>query len=273
VTSPTDEETVTAIADPSLSIVKSASPTTYSAVGQVISYSYLVTNTGNVTLYQTFTIDDNVATDESCPATPDSLDPGSSITCTASHTITLADLNAGSVKNIASAIGRTAPAGEGGGSPVTSDPDDETVNAIADTSLSIVKTATPTTYSALGQVISYSYLVTNTGNVTLYQTFTIDDNVATDESCPATPTSLDPGSSITCSASHTITLADLNAGSVTNTASATGKDAAEGGNDVTSPTDEETVTAIADPSLSIVKTASPTTYSAVGRRRTQRWAR
>jgi hypothetical protein len=116
----------------------------------------------------------------------------------------------------------------------------------------------------VGQVISYSYLVTNTGNVTLYQTFSIDDDVATDESCPAEPAFLDPGSSIICSASHTITLADLNAGSLTNTASATGKDAAEGGNDVTSPTDEETVDAVQEPVLTLVKTATPTTYSVVG---------
>ena len=81
-----------------------------------------------------------------------------------------------------------------------------------------MKTATPTTYNAVGNVINYSYLVTNNGNVTLSGPFTVSDDKATDEACPATPTSLAPGASVTCTASYTITQADLDAGTVTNVA-------------------------------------------------------
>src|SRR5262249_42462397 len=42
--------TSTAASGPSLSIVKTANPTTYSVVGAVITYSYKVTNNGNVTI-------------------------------------------------------------------------------------------------------------------------------------------------------------------------------------------------------------------------------
>jgi hypothetical protein len=84
-------------------------------------------------------------------------------------------------------------------------------------------------------VISYSYLVTNSGNVTLSGPFTVSDNRTTNESCPATAT-LAPGASIPCTSSYTITQADINSGSVTNIASATN-------GAVTSPTDTETVTA------------------------------
>ncbi len=188
--------------------MKTATPTTYDSVGDVISYSYLVTNTGNVTLSGPFTVSDDKATDEACPATA-SLAPGASITCTASYTITQADLDAGSVTNIASASNGT----------VTSPTDTETVTATQNPALTIVKTATPTTYDSVGDVISYSYLVTNTGNVTLSGPFTVSDDKATDETCPATA-SLAPGASITCTASYTITQADLDAGSVTNIASA-----------------------------------------------------
>ena len=243
----------------SLSILKTASPTTYDTDGETISYSYLVTNDGNVSLTGPVTIADTVATDELCPAVSTvgnfdaELDPGESITCAASHTITLADLNAGSVTNVADATadGTTSPT------------DTETVTAVPDPSLSIVKTASPTTYDTDGETISYSYLVTNDGNVSLTGPVTIADTIATDELCPAVSTvgnfdaELDPGESITCAASHTITLADLNVGSVTNVADAT----ADG---TTSPTDTETVTAVPDPSLSIVKTASPTTYDTDG---------
>src|SRR5260370_37931701 len=41
---------VTAKPEPALSITKEASPTTYSKVGEVISYTIVATNTGNVTL-------------------------------------------------------------------------------------------------------------------------------------------------------------------------------------------------------------------------------
>ncbi len=79
-----------------------------------------------------------------------------------------------------------------------------------------------------------------------------------DESCPAT-VSLAPGASITCTASYTITQADLDAGSVTNVASASN-------GTVTSPTDTATVTADQNPALTIVKTAAPTTLRRRGRR-------
>ena len=117
-----------------------------------------------------------------------------------------------------------------------------------------MKTATPGTYSAVGDTISYSYLVTNAGNVTLAGPFTVSDDKAT-VTCPA-DTSLAVGASITCTATYTIGQADLDAGSVTNTASATN-------GTVTSNPDTETVTAVVNKSLTMVKTATPGTYSAV----------
>ena len=67
-------------------------------------------------------------------------------------------------------------------------------------------------------MISYSYEVTNTGNVTLAGPVTVTDDKAT-VTCPSGD--LAPGASVTCTASYTITQADLDTGSVTNTATAT----------------------------------------------------
>ena len=126
------------------------------------------------------------------------------------------------------------------------------ISASSHPSLSIVKTASLATYNAVGDVIDYSYLVTNDGFVTISGPITIDDDRPTDESCPAGD--LAPGGNLTCTASHTITQGDLDAGSVTNIATATGKD--PGNNDVTSPTNAETVTADQNPSIGLVKTGT-----------------
>src|SRR3989304_5368026 len=253
VDSPTDTETVTAIQSPALSIVKTATPATYDSVGDVVDYSYLVTNSGNVTLSGPFSVTDDQASDEACPVAA-SRAPGASITYPASHTITQTDLDDGSVTNVAFASGFF------GSDPVDSPTDTETVTAIQSPALSIVKTATPATYDSVGDVVDYSYLVTNSGNVTLSGPFSVTDDQASDEACPVTA-SLAPGDSITCTASHTITQTDLDDGSVTNVAFASGF---FGSDPVDSPTDTETVTAIQSPALSIVKTATPATYDSVG---------
>ncbi len=139
------------------------------------------------------------------------------ITCTASHTITQADLNAGSVVNLATGHANTAA-----GAPVDSNEDSETARAIQNPGLTLLKTATPSTYSSANVLISYSYKLTNSGNVTLYPPFAIVDNKSSDESCPQ-PATLAPGAFITCTASYLTTAGDVAAGSVTNTATGHGQ--------------------------------------------------
>ncbi|MBM3120549.1 MAG: sortase, partial [Chloroflexi bacterium] len=211
--------------------------------------SYLVTNSGNVTLSGPFTVADDRAADEACPATA-SLAPGDSITCGASYTITQADLNAGSVTNIASASGSF------GGSPVTSPTDTETVTAVQSPALTLLKSITAgSPYDSVGDIVNYAFLVTNSGNISLAGPVTVADNRATDESCPSVNTVgnldafLDPGEAITCIASYTVTQTDLNVGSVTNTASAS----ADG---TTSNSDSETAVATQTPSIGLVKEVS-----------------
>jgi hypothetical protein len=105
-------------------------------------------------------------------------------------------------------------------------------------SLTIVNTASPATYSAVGDLISYSFLVTNTGDTNI-NNLSVADDKATDESCPLT--TLTPTQSTTCAASYTIIQGDLDAGSVSNTATASGTP--EQGS-LAFPSDTTTITAV-----------------------------
>ena len=141
-------------------------------VGDTIAYSYLVTNTGNVTL-ASVAVDDPTIGAVTCPTPPaPGLAPGASETCTAdaTHTVTQADVDSGSVVDTATATGTdtqgdTSPAER----PVHRDHPDRGArpprSAIAKTGT--VTPAADQDAAQVGDTIAYSYLVTNTGNVTL----------------------------------------------------------------------------------------------------------
>ena len=67
-----------------------------------MTYSYLVTNTGNVTLTGILLTDDNDNDDMSCPST--TLAVGANMTCTATHTFTQAELDANGSPTAASGV-------------------------------------------------------------------------------------------------------------------------------------------------------------------------
>jgi hypothetical protein len=106
-------------AGPALTLTKTAAPLFFAKPGDVISYTYVMTNAGDVPLTGPFTVtDDKAAT--VCPATA-SLATGAALTCTGSYTITQADVNLGSVTNTATAAGTYA------GNPVVSNSAQATV--------------------------------------------------------------------------------------------------------------------------------------------------
>ncbi len=210
--------------------------------GDTISYSFTVTNTGNITLTDV-TLNDPQVMVVGGPIA--SLAPGASdsVTFTASYVLTQADINAGAFTNTA-----TASSAEG-----ASDSDSDTQNFALLPALSLVKSvASGAPYDVVGDVIAYQFVVTNTGNVSLAGPVTINDDLTADESCPALGTvgngdgALDPGESIVCSASYTVTQADIDVGSVANTASASA-----GG--TTSNDSSAVANAIQQPGLDTVK--------------------
>ncbi len=91
----------------------------------------------------------------------------------------------------------------------------------ATSSLTLTKSTTPTGYTAAGQTLTYDYLVTNTGTTTI-SSIAVSDNLVPSVSCPH-PT-LAPRASETCTGTYTTTQTDVDTGSVTNTATASGTD-------------------------------------------------
>ncbi len=173
-TDPTDSATATATQLPALSLDKTTTTANFDAVGDTITYSYELTNSGNVTLAGPFTVSDDRAT-VTCPADT-SLAPGDSITCSATDSASQADLDAGFVTNTATAHAAFTLYGDTDPTAVDSNDDITTVPAIQTPSLSIDKSTTTATYAAVGDTLTYSYLVTNTGNVTLSGPFTVSDD-------------------------------------------------------------------------------------------------
>ncbi|WP_230146718.1 gliding motility-associated C-terminal domain-containing protein, partial [Pedobacter sp. Bi126] len=257
-----DDPTVTIIpAAPSMSLAKSVNGTVPNTVGAALKYNLVVTNTGNVTLNNIAVSDANAVVTGSPVA---SLAPGASVTLTAVHTMTQSDIDGGSVTNQAKATGKD-PKGNGvdkdSDDPSTGTPDDPTVTIIpAAPSMSFAKSVNGTVPNTLGAALKYNLVLTNTGNVTLNNIAVSDANAVVTGSPVA---SLAPGASVTLTAVHTMTQSDLDGGSVTNQAKATGKDPKGNGVDKdsddpsTATPDDPTVTIIpAAPSMSLTKTAT-----------------
>jgi uncharacterized repeat protein (TIGR01451 family) len=201
-----------AVVAPGLAVAKSSTVTTFTTVGAIIPYSYKVTNTGPVAIFAAVTISDNKIPTVSCPALGTAgLAAGASITCMANYAVTQADLDAGSVTNSATATSGTTT------SPAVS----LTITATKSPALSVVKTSANKAFSAIGDVLTYSYKVTNTGNVTATSAVTVTDDKIPAVTCPALPSGgLAPAAFITCSGTSAVTQADLDAGAVTNVAQA-----------------------------------------------------
>ena len=91
----------------------------------------------------------------------------------------------------------------------------------------LVKTADPSTVRSAGDTVTYSFRITNTGNVALTDV-TVNEGAfngtgslsAVD--CPPAAASLLPGQVVTCTATYQVTAGDLGASALVNTATATG---------------------------------------------------
>jgi uncharacterized repeat protein (TIGR01451 family) len=243
----TDGETVSLANVPSLAISKATTTASFDAVGNILSYQYTVTNTGNRTLTTAIDVTDNKIGTFSC-ALAGNIAPGGTVTCSANYTIAQADIDAGGVTN-------TATAASGG---TTSAADSVTVPSVKKPAMTMVKNATSVAFTIPGDVSNYEYIITNTGNTTITDHITVSDNRIASVNCPVWPgTGLAPGDTYTCTASYAATQDDLDLGSVTNLATATD-------GTTTTPPASRTIPANAQPALTLTKVALTPAFAAVG---------
>ena len=183
-----------------LSISKATTTTSVTNVGDTINYPYTVTNTGPVSLTNVSVADNPIAPagalttgptctgltnpTASCTSTSSTtLAAGQTATFSATYKVTQADLNNGSVNDTSTATG-TPP----GGGTITGTSNQVTVPANQNTGLTITKTPSPTSVSTLGAPVTYTFVVTNTSNVTLNGVSVADTQSAPAGSLASGPT-------------------------------------------------------------------------------------
>jgi uncharacterized repeat protein (TIGR01451 family) len=253
VESPPSSEHVPLDRPPAIGIDKEVETPGPYAVGQTVTYRYTVRNTGGVQL-QNVTVQDDHVTGITCQSTTlaPAEQPGDTTTCTGTYVITAADGTAGEVTNVATATGRTAD-----GETILS-PETQVTVPIGTPHVTLAKRVTSTGPYQVGSEVAYAYTVTNTGTLPLDDVMVLDDH-ATNVTCQAT--TLAAGASTECTATYTITQADLDAcreaGSttecvITNVAQAGGTDP-QGREVVSDPAEADVTVPIGQPSITLTK--------------------
>jgi uncharacterized repeat protein (TIGR01451 family) len=244
---------------PALTMTQTVSPATAYTAGTPVTFRYLVTNTGNVSLagvHPTVTAFSGTGTASaiSCPAA--ALAAGRHETCTQEYHLTAADVTAGHITNTATATGTPD-----GLEAVATAPSSVMVAIPAHPAVSVKQTASPGTAAKAGTTIHYTFRVSNTGNRPLTGVRVSDALPGLSAvSCPSA--TLAVGQAETCTATYTVTPADVKAGRVVSTATATGTGPT--GPAVVSPPSAAMVTIPSGGALTLKQYAAPVTFMGAG---------
>ncbi len=257
-----DTESVSIVQDPRVTIAKSADVTSVDEAGDVISYTFAVSNAGNMTLTGVTVSDPDV---ENLTAvlvggfnTGDTdqdgkLDLTETWQYTANYTVTQADIDNGGVVDPSLSHDNTATVSTAQGA---SDDDSASVAIEQNPHLTLVKTASvPGGTADANETIAYSIAVTNDGNMTLTNPVVTDAFVSNLEALDLNNDTfndgdlnsdgqINVGETWQYVADHVVTAAEATAGgSINNTASVTTD---EGASDSDSASVPVTFTPIVD---------------------------
>ncbi len=153
--------------NPSITILKNASPTSVSSASSIINYSIPVTNSGDYEI-NGVVVNDSI-TSVTCPSSGNNtiatLAVGATENCSASYVVTQSNFdNAGGgdndIDNTVSVTGTSATFN-------VADNASAAVTLILNPSINVTKVASPNVNVSFAQTITYTYEVTNDGNLTI----------------------------------------------------------------------------------------------------------
>ena len=229
-----------------LTLSMNASPAIYAFPNETITFTYTATNNGSVELTGLALIPTHGGT-VTCNAT--TLAPGASTTCQNTYITTSVDVTNGKIDAQA-----TATSSDGSPNPVTASAT-ATVTWEVRRELQLTKSAS-TEYAGAGNIITYTFTLTNSGNVPLTAPTVSDPRLGAPFICG---TDMAPQTSTNCTANYTVTADDVDDNPLVNTATAS----AMYGTEPVNTTSSASVTVWTGP-LFLRASASPSSLSAPG---------
>lgn len=187
----------------------------FNTVGQIIKYTYNVKNIGSTPTSGPVIVPGAVCPEINTVGNKDNaLELNEVLVCTSAYTITQSDLDKGSVTTIAMAAVNGVNSNQVTMSVITVPP----------VILKLTKTANPVTFDRVGQAITYTYVITNSGTATLGPAqFTVTDAAfSAPINCGDANLTLVSNATVTCSAIYTVTQANMDSGTVATNATASG---------------------------------------------------
>ncbi len=211
------------VADPQIAVTKvlkninETDQTVFTQVGDVLTYNIEVCNTGNVMLYNIAVTDPLTGMSENIAQ----LDAGDCETFATSYMVTQEDMNAGYVLNTV-----TAGVEDADGNSVIDEaevnvPGRIVPNISVNKSLAHINETDHPVFTQVGDVLTYTIEVCNTGNVTLYNIVVTDPLTGMSENIAQ----LDAGVCETFATSYTVTEEDMDNGLIRNNVSVEAEDA------------------------------------------------
>ncbi|WP_271402412.1 Cna B-type domain-containing protein, partial [Salinicoccus roseus] len=243
----------TLISEPSITLVKTSDKEAVSEVGEEVTYTFEIENTGNVIIDNIVLNDPMLGGDIELETAV--LEPEEITTVNVTHTVTQEDLNSSELENIASVTGEDPT-----DTPVE-DEDTVVTPTEQNPSIELVKSADREDLVA-GENVQYSFTATNDGNVTLSNVSIVDElegmddieylTINDEEITDLENIVLHPGDVLAAAANYQITQNDVNSGQLHNVANVSGTPPT--GDPVTDE-DEVTLTQEARSSITLEKTA------------------